>query len=315
MDGYIKKFENIARHNKWDRGSWATFLSGLLTGKASEVIARIPADDVNDYDLIKAELLKRFNKTEEGFKQKFFSSKAETDESPQQYLARLVHYLTRWVELAEVDQSYEGLRDLVVREQFLGMCSKEMEIFLREGAVKELAVIAKRAEHYLDAHKTKGLGWTRTMMRVETRREEPRDNRGANQEVRGNKFTEMRRCLNCGLRGHIMKDCRKLRRDGTGAMEMDDYEEYGMEEMGAVELQDWKSRRGNLNQNRGQFSRGNGYDYRPKPGYNRGQENTYGRGGSYRPWQRPPQPSPVATEAKPAEMKVICKQHHRERCI
>src|SRR5271157_5903236 len=48
---------------------------------------------------------------------------------------------------------------------------------------------------------------------------------------------------------------------------------------------------------------------------NRGQENTYGRGGSYRPWQRPPQPSPVATEAKPVEMKVICKQHHRERCI
>ena len=95
MDGYLKKFENIAKHNRWDRGSWATFLSGLLTGKASEVIARIPADDVNDYDLIKAELLKRFNKTEEGFKQKFFSSKAETDESPQQYLARLGHYLTR----------------------------------------------------------------------------------------------------------------------------------------------------------------------------------------------------------------------------
>ena len=83
-----------------------------------------------------------------------------------------MHYLTRWVELAEVDQSYEGLRDLVVREQFLGMCSKEMEIFLREGAVKELAVLAKRAEHYLEAHKTKGLGWTRTMMRVETRKEE-----------------------------------------------------------------------------------------------------------------------------------------------
>jgi hypothetical protein len=88
MDGYLKKFENIARHNRWDRGSWATFLSGVLTGKATDVLTRMPVEDVNDYDLVKAELLKRFNKTEEGFKQKFFSSKAETDESPQQYLAR-----------------------------------------------------------------------------------------------------------------------------------------------------------------------------------------------------------------------------------
>ena len=314
MDGYLKKFENIARHNRWDRGSWATFLSGVLTGKATDVLTRMPVEDVNDYDLVKAELLKRFNKTEEGFKQKFFSSKAETDESPQQYLARLVHYLTRWVELAEVDQSYEGLRDLVVREQFLGMCSKEMEIFLREGAVKELAVLAKRAEHYLEAHKTKGLGWTRTMMRVETRREEPRDNRGSKPEVGGNKFTEMRRCLNCGMRGHIIRDCRKLRRDGTGAMEMDDYEEYGMEEMGAVEMQDWKSRRGNTTPNRGQFSRGNGYEYRPRPGYNRGQENMYGRGMNYRSWSKPPQPSPVAAEVKPIGQKVLCKQHHKESC-
>ena len=98
-------------------------------------------------------------------------------------------------------------------------------------------------------------------------------------------------------------------------MKLDDYEEYVVEEMGAVEMQDWKYRRGNTTPNRGQFSRGNGHEYRPRPGCNRGQENMYGRGMNYRSWSKPPQPSSVATEARPAEMKVICKQHHNERCI
>src|SRR5208282_260276 len=106
--------------------------------------------------------------------------------------------------------------------------------------------------------------------------------------------------------------CRKLRRDGTGAMEMDDYEEYGVEEMGAVEMLDWKSRRGNTTPNRGQFSRGNGHEYRPRPGYNRGQENMYGRGMNYRSWSKPPQPSPVAAEVKPIGQKEIGRASCRE---
>ena len=70
-----------------------------------------------------------------------------------------------------------------------------------------------------------------------------------------------------------------------------------------------------MNQNRGQFSRGNGYEFRPRPGYNRGQENTHGRGASNKQWLRIPQPAQVATEVKLAEAKVICKQHHKERGV
>src|SRR5664279_1557851 len=158
MDAYLTRFEVTAEMQEWKKRHWAAFLANLLSGKALDVVNRLSAEDATEYDTVKEALLKRFNKTEEGFKQKFFTSRAEGGEAPQQFIVRLSNYLKRWVELAGIDQSYEGLRDLIVREQFLIVCSKDLEIFLREGSVRELSEISKRAEHYIDAHKTRGLG-------------------------------------------------------------------------------------------------------------------------------------------------------------
>jgi len=47
-----------------------------LKGKALEIYSRLPVKDTQDYEILKDALLKRFNLTEEGFKQKFESAKA-----------------------------------------------------------------------------------------------------------------------------------------------------------------------------------------------------------------------------------------------
>ena len=78
----------------------AVYLSALLKGKALEVYSRLPVKDAQDYEVLKDALLKRFNLTEESFKQKFKTAKPELNEAPGQFLARLESYLMRWIELA-----------------------------------------------------------------------------------------------------------------------------------------------------------------------------------------------------------------------
>jgi len=56
------------------------------------------------YDSLKDALLKRFNLTEEGFKQKFRSVRPETGEAPTQFIARLENYLMRWIDSANIDK-------------------------------------------------------------------------------------------------------------------------------------------------------------------------------------------------------------------
>ena len=52
------------------------------------------------------------------------------DESLEQFLVRLQNYLDRWVQLAKVDMSYEGVTALFLREQFINAVLKDLAIHL-----------------------------------------------------------------------------------------------------------------------------------------------------------------------------------------
>ena len=128
-----------------------------MKGKALDVYARLPLEQSQDYGKLKEALLKRCALTEEGYKQRFYESRPERGEAPQQFITRLESYFERWTELAKVEKSYEGVRDLMVKERFLAICHKPLELFLRERerAVTELVELGKLAEQYDDAHGTK----------------------------------------------------------------------------------------------------------------------------------------------------------------
>ena len=84
--------------------------------------------------------------TEEGFRKRFYNCKPESGESPQQFITRLDSYLMRWVELAKTSQDFDGLKSLLVKEQYLAVVSRELAIFLRERAPKDFQELAKLAE-------------------------------------------------------------------------------------------------------------------------------------------------------------------------
>ena len=60
----MKRFEQFAISNGWERYEWATALSALLTGKAHDVYSRLPDDTALDYEKVKEALLIRYQLTE-----------------------------------------------------------------------------------------------------------------------------------------------------------------------------------------------------------------------------------------------------------
>jgi len=103
---------------------------------------------MQDHEILKDALLKRFNLTEEGFKQKFKSATAEVGEAPNQFIARLENYLMRWIDLANVGKGFDGLMSLIVREQYLESCPVQLAIFLRERKPNDLSELASLAHGY-----------------------------------------------------------------------------------------------------------------------------------------------------------------------
>ena len=71
LDEYFLRFERCASVAKWNRSTWATQLSPLLTGKAVKVYDRLSLEEAMDYERLKVALLERYNFAERGYREKF----------------------------------------------------------------------------------------------------------------------------------------------------------------------------------------------------------------------------------------------------
>ena len=148
MDSYLLRLERYATAQKWEPDTWTTGLRALLQGKALDVYAFMPKEDALNYDKLKVALLKRYELTEEGFKRKYKKCNTENGETFQQFTTRMKSYFTRWIDMASIEKSSEGLQDLILREQLTFICNRDLELFLCDREPKSLEQASKLAEQY-----------------------------------------------------------------------------------------------------------------------------------------------------------------------
>ena len=89
---------------------------------------------------------------EYGYREKFRKCRPEKEESPEQYIFRMQTYLEKWIELSNSEQTYEGIRDLLIKEQVIDDCPKDLGLHLMEGEPNDLKELAKLSDQYLEAH-------------------------------------------------------------------------------------------------------------------------------------------------------------------
>ena len=158
--------------------------------------------------MLKKALLKRYALTEEEYQQKFYQSKPEQGESPQQFIVRLNSYFLRWVKLAKVEPTFDGIRSLIVKERYLTTCPKAMEFFLRERSVHDLEELGKLAEQYEDEHGQKPRSERKGRVESSRKPSVPQEPKAGNRPKPSGNVTPRRpTCLVCGKKGHIAKNC------------------------------------------------------------------------------------------------------------
>lgn len=214
MDAYLRRYERYALSQKWDKSIWATHLSALLKGNALNVYALLPPEQALDYEALKTSLLKRFDMTEDGFKQKFRSCRPESGETFQQFSVRLGGYFSRWIEMSNIPKTFAGLYDLMLRDQFLHVCNKEVSLFLKERIPSSVENMAKLADQFKEARRVNVTTLTNQQSKgnlsslrsgMSKRPDVPRV---AEKNLSSNSSGKVdRKCFRCNKPGHFISDC------------------------------------------------------------------------------------------------------------
>ncbi|XP_069109726.1 uncharacterized protein [Argopecten irradians] len=221
MDAYISRFERYALAQKWEKQNWGANLSALLKGRALDVFSRMPVDQALDsrmpvdqaldFDLLKTALLKRFELTEEGFRKKFRSARPETGETFAQFAVRLDSYFLRWINMTETRKEFASLKDLMIRDQFIHCCGKDLALFLKERVPRSLVEMSKLADRFAEARNT-----TVGLMTGKTGSSKPDriQPTSQNSQTKPGNTGSSKTCYACGKQGHMSYDCKNKKSGG-----------------------------------------------------------------------------------------------------
>ena len=149
VEHFLATFERIAAQQEWPKAIWATQVAGLLSGKAMATYAALTPEDAVDYDKVKDAILRRYEISEETYRQRFRQDRRKGEELYREFADRLNDHFRRWV------ASQSGtLEELVTIEQFLVGVPEDLRIWLRERKLTSLRQAATLTDDYVLARRS-----------------------------------------------------------------------------------------------------------------------------------------------------------------
>ena len=219
VDKYFLHFEKVAQSLRWPVESWTLLLQSVIKGKAQEAYSSLSISDASDYQTVKAAILKAYALVPEAYRQKFRNLRKNDSATYVEFAREKEDLFNRWCSSVKA-ADYEGLREVMLVEEFKRCLPSDVKTFLDEHKVDKLKEAATLADDYALTHRNfarRGNHYQKSEYKTQsqstTTAQKSQELAGA-ENISGSVKSKMS-CFYCKKEGDKMADCRVLQRKGT----------------------------------------------------------------------------------------------------
>ena len=186
IEAYLTTFERLIVAYEIPQRRWAFKLASQLVGKAQQAYAAMSTEDSANYTQLKQAILRRYNITEESYRQRFRFLKKESGETNRELATRLTDLAGKWLKKCD---TLDKLKDAIVCEQLINTLPTDVQVWVRERKPKTSQEAGQLADDYVQARKQ-----TNESVDQPWSARKPGDKKSI-------------RCYKCKKLGHIAKEC------------------------------------------------------------------------------------------------------------
>ena len=229
IEAWFNQFERTTEDHGLTEPQKARHIFYYLKGKARDLYSKMVLEDQQNFDLVKATIMKGFNLTGDDYRMRFRNSRKRDGESLKEMTVRLVDYFDRWISMAEVDEDYDQLRYLILKEQLNQIYPPELVQYIAEGETNTLPELLARVDKYESiqkllknasrASKTNKGGGNNKPGTSSKGNKDLREDQQPQKKVPAKELERRRKeklCLNCGKPDHFAAQCPD-KRHGTAS--------------------------------------------------------------------------------------------------
>lgn len=220
IENYLRTFERTAKFQGWDEHEWGLRIGSLLKGRAREVFTQLKDEDAQNYEILKASLLKKFHLNAEQYRQRFREAKRQQGETTREFANKLGVYIDHWIEMAAKEGGCTDLKQLFLLEKLYSGIPFDEARFIRERTPQSIEEAVGYSEVFISAKEATVADHQRPNKlpnRINPRHQEKTLDRrnapiqtGNHQFVRGSNVNQQRhfklKCYTCGGE-HKARDC------------------------------------------------------------------------------------------------------------
>ncbi|XP_077485302.1 uncharacterized protein LOC144095436 [Amblyomma americanum] len=141
---YLVNFERTCEKRGYAKETWPQRLLTVLPCEAATIVARLNAKEADDYEKVKASLLRKYRLSAEEFRQRFRGASKKSSESYAEFAFSLKANLTEWLKGAEAYDTKDKVVECVGLEQVYNSIPEAVKLWVQDR--ENVSTVEKAAE-------------------------------------------------------------------------------------------------------------------------------------------------------------------------